>query len=437
MLKRTPHSSVGSWGDLSVGPLNVMNFKKGMVALTCGAMFCGPAEAQVFFPEPNPPYFDGAIEDSAKTAETTKSLPAQEWTLHRTEDGSHPDGREQEMVWLMNRARSNPTAEGGFLATTGVFNVISAISFFHVDLALLRQEFAAIAPKPPAAFDRRLYTAALAHCQDLIARNAQDHNGQFDRVLATGFPASTLHGSVFSYAESPLYSHAGFNIDWGGSDASGMQAGRGHRAGLMSDTPIVLSLVGISLVPESNLLTAIGPLVNTINYGAVQESAGNFNRYLVGTVWTDSNLNGRFDAGEGKGGIRVSPSAGTYYAITTASGGYALPLTADGNLEITFTGGTLPAPQTRGITVGSQSMLLDFDPATAVIPILPLRMGAATFNRQTGQLSLNWSGGTGPYQLQHRSSLSNSWENVGAATASTTTTLSVSGTAGFYRIQGR
>ena len=42
---------------------------------------------------------------------------AVEWTYHKTSDNAHPDGNEQQMVWLVNRARANPTQEGIWLAT--------------------------------------------------------------------------------------------------------------------------------------------------------------------------------------------------------------------------------------------------------------------------------------------------------------------------------
>ena len=43
------------------------------------------------------------------------AAPETEWLLHKTEDGSHPDNNEQQMVWLMNRARTNPIEEGKWL----------------------------------------------------------------------------------------------------------------------------------------------------------------------------------------------------------------------------------------------------------------------------------------------------------------------------------
>ena len=61
----------------------------------------------------------------------------------------------------MNRARQDPTAEGVFLASVDDADVQSAIGWFGVNLGVLMQEFAAIAAKPPAAFDARLYDGRL------------------------------------------------------------------------------------------------------------------------------------------------------------------------------------------------------------------------------------------------------------------------------------
>ena len=61
------------------------------------------------------------------------------------------------MLWLMNRARANPTQEGVWLATMTDPDVASARSYFGVNLTVLQSAFATIAAKPPAAFDVRLY----------------------------------------------------------------------------------------------------------------------------------------------------------------------------------------------------------------------------------------------------------------------------------------
>ena len=130
------------------------------------------------------------------------SAQTTEWVYHKTADGLHPDGNEQQMVWLMNRARANPTAEGLFLAASGDTVINYGISFFRVDTALMKAEFAAIAAKPPAAFDRRIYEGSSVHSLDLIARNALDHTNQAARVTAAGFSyASTarLNSTLLSF----------------------------------------------------------------------------------------------------------------------------------------------------------------------------------------------------------------------------------------------
>ena len=106
--------------------------------------------------------------------------PTVEWTLHKTADGAHPDGREQQVMWLMNRARAYPPAEGVWLATSTDPDIASGRNYFGVNTTVLQNEFNGYSAKPPAAFDVRLYNAAKAHSDDLIARNAQDHNGQDD-----------------------------------------------------------------------------------------------------------------------------------------------------------------------------------------------------------------------------------------------------------------
>ena len=140
---------------------------------------------------------------------------ATEWTFHKSDDGSHPDGHEQQIVWLMNRARSNPTAEGIWLATSTDRDVAGGRDYFGADKNKLRAEFAALAAKPPAAFDNRLYAAALVHSLDLIARDAQDHDQQFARVNDAGFHMLGARGSVFSFADSGLNAHAAWEYRLG------------------------------------------------------------------------------------------------------------------------------------------------------------------------------------------------------------------------------
>ena len=320
-----------------------------------------PAAAE-HFPEPNPPEVTmEQTEPPIRYRYRLDKAPDTEWTFHKTADGLHPDANEQQMMWLMNRARQNPAAEGIWLSSTGDPDVEFAIDFYHVDLDLLQQEFAAIPAKPPAAFDVRLYEAARLHSEDMITRDAQDHDGQLDLVTASGFEVLAWRGNVYSYAKSALHAHAGFNIDWGpdGGDGSGVQPARGHRKAIMS-VDANLTNVGIAVVPENNPDTEVGPLVVTGNYAQADTSVANhYNRFIVGTVWEDLNCNDQYDPGEGLGGVTVTPDKGQYYAVTAVGGGYAIPVDADVTYQVTFSGGGLTAPDTRTVAVGADSVLID------------------------------------------------------------------------------
>jgi hypothetical protein len=334
------------------------------VSLALVALFTTRANAAPHAPAIDPPALPQAApiapDEMQRQAASSGDLVL--WTLHASADGLHPSADEQSMLWLMNRARQDPTSEGVFLATVDDADVQSAIGWFGVNTDVLMQEFAAIAPKPPAAFDARLYEAAYQHSLYLIANDTQDHTGQFDRVAAAGFHAWGMRGNVFSYADSALYAHAGFNIDWGGSDGTGMQSGRGHRLAIMSIDGDYTN-VGLAAVPEANGATSVGPLVVTGNYAyAATSYADHYNRFLVGTVWQDLDDNGRYDAGEGFGGVAVVPSVGPYYAVTSAAGGYAIPLpatVAGGPVVVSFAGGGVD-PATKLVDVGSTSQLVDY-----------------------------------------------------------------------------
>ncbi len=312
-------------------------------------------------PNRNPPVLESIWVDPPSGNDDIRlfASPSVEWVLHKTEDGSHPDGNEQAMIWLMNRARSNPTKEGLFLSDTGDSQVASAINYFKVNLSILKSEFAAIAPMEPAAFDRRIYEGSQTHSLDLIARDAQDHNGQFQKVSDAGFSSRGGRASVFSFSRSALHAHAGFNIDWGNGTPDGMQVGRGHRAGLMSSG----TNVGIAMVPENNSSTSVGPLVTSIAYLNARSSAqDHFNKFLVGTVWNDDNDNGIYDSGEGLSGVTVMPDDGTYFAITGKHGGYSIPVSADREYSLSFSGGELTAPEQRMAVVQGKSVLVAWKP---------------------------------------------------------------------------
>lgn len=317
------------------------------------------ASGQMRMPEPNPPFVSSPTQDlrqwEAPAGPTVTASPSIEWTLHKTTDGSHPSDAEQQMVWLMNRARRSPNIEGVWLAHVRQSNIQTAMDYFGVRRDILMDEFSARAAAFPAAFDARLYNAAANHSAYLISIDGQDHIGQFERIDEQGFHYSSARGSVYSYSEDPIQGHAAFNVDWGGDDGTGMQTGRGHREGLMGE----YSSVGIACLPDNDPLTNVGPFVTTINYcNALTGYPDHHNRFLVGTVWNDLNANDLYDPGEGIGSVTVMPDKGTYYAVTGSAGGYAIPVES-GTYAVTFSGGGIPSTIVKTVTVGTTSVLVD------------------------------------------------------------------------------
>jgi len=311
-------------------------------------------------PEPDPPAaVQPPVEKTLLRALAEPASSDTEWTFHKTADNQHPDGIEQQMTWLMNRARTDPTREGIWLATMEDPDVAGARSYFVVDLDLLQAEFAAIQAKPPAAFDVRLYQAARAHSDYLVTTDSQNHTDQLNRVVDAGFVYQSYRGNVFSYTRSGIHGHAGFNIDWGGDDSTGMQPGRGHRKAIMSIDGDYTN-VGMAVVAEADPVTGVGPFVTTGNYCSANTSqTDHFNRFLVGTVWRDLNDNDQYDPGEGMGGISVRPDWGAYHAVTADSGGYAMPILEAGTYTVSFSGPGISGETIRTVSVDSQSLLLD------------------------------------------------------------------------------
>lgn len=325
---------------------------------------------------PNPPLIKPEISPAPKFAASAfapSAAPGVEWAYHKSPDGLDPGPAEQKMLWLMNRARQAPAEEGIWLAGLTDPDVVIAVDFFGVNLDVLVAAFAGLEAKPPAAFDIRLHDASVLKSLDLIARDTQDHDGQIELVDESGFDCNGGRFSVFSYTQSALHGHAALNIDWGvGPD--GMQDPPGHRQAIMGVWEFSgpgLTNTGLALVAENEAETSVGPLVFSGAY--CQAGASDYNRFLVGTVWNDLNLNDEYDEGEGLDGVLVLPDQGVYYAVTGQAGGYAIPVESAGTYTVHFSGGDLaPLEFVRVAEVGADSVLLDLRiPAGRYADVVP------------------------------------------------------------------
>lgn len=111
---------------------------------TCPVIAAGPAPTAPAPTEPaptepaptesaiDPPKIDlQEVGDTAYRPLLRAAPPTAEWALHKTADNSHPDGNEQQMLWLMNRTRANPAAKGQWLATTDSPEVAGGRDYFE------------------------------------------------------------------------------------------------------------------------------------------------------------------------------------------------------------------------------------------------------------------------------------------------------------------
>src|ERR1051326_1666592 len=185
-------------------------------------------------PPPAPP-----IQGRAIPGDQTPGAPSPKGsTLYSI---GQPTDEEQSYLEFLNRMRSNPTAEGQRLAVTTDPNVLSAYSFFSVDLNLMQSEFSTNPAVPPLAMNAELMTAARWHSGDMFTNVYQGHNqtngttvlNPGDRITANGYTWTTYGENVYSYAESVFHGHAGFAVDWG-PGPGGMQTPAGHRANMLN-----------------------------------------------------------------------------------------------------------------------------------------------------------------------------------------------------------
>lgn len=285
------------------------------------------------------------------------------------------------MLEYINRARANPAAEGERLASTTDPDVVQSYQYFNIDRNKVRSDFRNYPARPPLAFHPLLLQAARLHSQDMQRNDFQDHIGSdgsspAQRVQRVGYSGSAIGENVFAYARSVWHAHCGFNVDWGGDN----QQTLGHRRNIMNfDGPIVYTEVGIGIISDNNPATRVGPLIITQNFGRGSDV------YIVGVVYRDQNGNGFYDIGEGLAGVTITPSRGNYYAVTSASGGYAIPVTGlTGSITLTAQGSGIVASKT--VTLTGTNVKVDFTQDVAPIPLPVSPQHGATIADTTVQL---------------------------------------------------
>ncbi len=265
---------------------------------------------------------------------------------------------EQVVLERMNRARMFPLAETGILKGLADPLTQYAYTYFQVDFAVMSNHMATLPAQPPLAPNRLLLQAARGHSQWMLVNAEQSH---FDgvgtvpnRVAAVGYPLTIVGENLYAYAEDAEYAHAGLEVDWGFPDATntpkppGMQNPPGHRLNTHDGR---YREAGVGLVYGSNsrvvggVTETVGPALFTVNLGDRSDATP----LVTGVAYFDLDGDGRYDSGEGIQGVRVDVTDSVFHAISSTSGGYAVP-TANGVRTVLFSAPGM-ASESRSVTV--------------------------------------------------------------------------------------
>jgi len=278
-------------------------------------------------------------------------------------DSGNPTPEEQLVLEYINRARSNPVAEGqrlGIDITEGLQN--------DPQNSCYGPEYVGV--RPPLAMNPDLLAVAEAHSEDMYNQNYFSHtdpNGTtaFERIENSGYN----------------YISAGENIGAGtGMSATGLEdllmvdSGypcRAHRMNLLNIFPYpppAYYEVGIGYYEGQS-----GQAFITQDFG----TAANTVPFLTGVVYNDANGNNFYDIGEGISGVTITPSTGSYYAISSPSGGYTFPIPTSGTITVTASGSGFGSIS-KTITLTGTNVELDFTSQGVTVTTVSLSTTQAT-----------------------------------------------------------
>ena len=135
----------------------------------------------------------------------------------------------------------------------------------------------------------------------------------------------------------------------------------------------------------------VGPQIVTQDFGI---EGGKLNVFITGVAYYDFNANGVYDIGEGIGGVTVTVPGINYYALTSESGGYSIPV-PNGNYTVIFTANAL-SNQFAAVVSAANSVKQDYMPAyTPPVVTGPAlasvgQAGAYTFSSVGAATSYQW-----------------------------------------------
>jgi hypothetical protein len=127
-------------------------------------------------------------------------------------------------------------------------------------------------------------------------------------------------------------------------------------------------MAGIAILPGQD-----GGRVLTMARGSSEFFTQSDLPFGAGVAYRDGNSNGFYDPGEGIPGISITPDRGAWYAVTSSSGGYAIPVPANSGTYVLSAAGAGGWNATATVTVAAGSVKADW-PQPAAAPAVPTQV---------------------------------------------------------------
>lgn len=240
------------------------------------------------------------------------------WNMPATTPYNHgnPTDSEQLMLEMVNRARANPAAEATRLGMDLNEN--------------LRRGTIKNTAKQPLAFHPRLIDAARGHSDWMLETGQFSHKGKnntqpWHRMRAAGYRLTGRYVAgeniaIYGYDGDTLMESAQTIVE---SHQEGLFHSPSHRVNMMR---AAYDEAGLGIIDGWVEEETDDWRYNSLATQKFARSDFTGLPFAVGVVYCDFNGNNLYDMGEGLRDVRVSVQGAKHHALTSSSGGFALPV---------------------------------------------------------------------------------------------------------------
>lgn len=275
-------------------------------------------------------------------------------------DHGDPTIYEQFLLEMVNTARTNPSAEATRLGI-GLNDGLGPGSI-------------TADAKDPLAFHPQLTAAARNHSRWMLQTGVFSHTGvngssPTQRAQQEGYLFSV--GENIGYRSTNVVLAPAVLAVLTRASHNALFRSAGHRRNLLAPN---YTVAGFGI--RTGVFDGFNAAMATQKFSEGGETLDS-GPFILGVAYRDGNGNGSYDPGEGLAGVEVRPDTGNYYAVTSSSGGYAIPV--------------VPA-QTNTQTV-TLPFALAGTPWASVLPHDQAYRAQQHSSAERVQINLTWSGG--------------------------------------------